>query len=166
MRGDDGRRIDDGIAFEQGFFAIGRVDPHGGQAKGRLGRRFAGQGDRRPLRIHHQQHAGTQFAATGFDFLDAQDIGIRRQLQIVLNAHGGHDKAHIARQLPAQAFDLIGQTLAGLAVDEAEQGIAKFEPDHVDGQSRAMGSSAMAAGLAFVVLPCRQRLRRVPRLSC
>ena len=87
MRGEHGARIDDGVAAERRFLAQGLIDPGRGQAEGRLGRVRAGQIDRRAVRIHDEQAARTQFAAAGFDFLDADAIFVGAQLHIVQNAH-------------------------------------------------------------------------------
>ena len=160
MRGDDGRRIDDGIALEQRFFAIGRIDPH--RAAGRRSVRSSlrpASAIGWPLRVHDQQHAGPQFAAAGLDFFDADNIGVGRQLQIILNAHRGHDEAHIAGQLAAQALDLIGQALPGFAVDQAEQGIAEFKADHDRSQSGLRSALRLqAAGFAASSPLARPRL--------
>ena len=47
------------------------------------------------------------------------------ELQIVLDAHGGHDEAHLARDLAAQRAHLVGKLGAVLVVDEREQSIAE-----------------------------------------
>ena len=63
MGGDDGRRVDHGQALEHGLVAQAGHDPHRRQAERRLGGGLAGQSDRPTLRVHHQQHAGTDVAA-------------------------------------------------------------------------------------------------------
>ena len=52
----------------------------------------------------------------GFDFLDPHHIGVRRKLEVVLNADRRQDESDLARELAAQTLDLVGQAEAFLAV--------------------------------------------------
>ena len=118
--------VDNGVALEMRLFAVALVDPHGGQAKGRLGRVFAGQGNGRAGRVHAHQHAGANFSTTGFDFLDAHAVGAGGELEVVLNAHGGKNIAHVLGELAAQALDLVGEFIAAFALHEREEAVAKL----------------------------------------
>ena len=120
MGGHDGGGVDDGVAPERCFFAMPVLYPHGGQSEGRLHCRFTVERDRFAARVHHEQHVGTQFANSGFDFLDAHHILIRRQLKIILNAHRRHDEAHLHCELPAKRLDLIGKAAFLRVVDQRQ----------------------------------------------
>jgi hypothetical protein len=116
------------------LFPILFVDPHRGQPECRFDRVFAGQGDVVAARVHAHHHAGAHIAASGFDFLDADDIGIGGQLQVVLNTHGGQDIAHILGQLAAQTLDLVGELVRSFALHQRQQAITQFEADRIHRQ--------------------------------
>ena len=98
--------------LEQRLLAVVLLDPHGGQAEGRLHRGLAGQRDRLAARVHHQQHVGPDIAAPRLDLLDPHDVGVGRKLQVVLDADRGQDEADLAGELAAQPLDLVGQAEA------------------------------------------------------
>ena len=92
---DDGCGIDDGETAKDGFLSAVFGHPHRRQSEGGLDGRFAGKGQFAALGVHHQKHVGAQVAAAGFDFLDADDVGVGRQLQVVLNPDRGHYETHV-----------------------------------------------------------------------
>lgn len=120
VRDEDRRGIDDRVAAERGFLAEAFLDPGGGEAEGRFACGRAGQLHVRAARIHDEQLADEEFAASGFLFLDADDVFVRAQLHVVEDAHGGHHEAHVARHRAAQGLDLIGQLVAARVVDERQ----------------------------------------------
>jgi hypothetical protein len=136
MRGQHGARIDHGVTAERRFLAQRVVHPGRGQAEGRLGGVRAGQFHGAPLRIHEQDLARVQFAASGFDFLDADDVVVRAELHIVENAHRRHDEAHLGRELTAQRLDLIGDAVSLGVFDQRQQAVAKFHAQQVERQRR------------------------------
>ena len=121
-------------------------DPGGGQAEGRLGGVGAGQVDGQALGIHDQEGAGEQLALAGIEFLDADAVLVGAQLHVVQDAHGGHDEAHLLRQLAAQRLDLVGDAVALHVVDQRQQAIAQFDAQQVERQS-AWRSALPWAGL-------------------
>ena len=100
-----------------------------------------GQGDRLVVRIHTRGTmlgpitiGGVEVPPTGLDLLDPHDIGIGVDLQIVLDPHGGKDEADLAGELAAEGLDLVGQSMAALGVDQAEEAVAQFQADGVEGE--------------------------------
>ena len=133
MRCQHAGRINHGAVSERRLIAqIGR-NPHRRQAEGRLVGRLARQVWRLPRRVHHQQAGRPQHAAPGFHFFDPDQIIIRPQLQIILDAHRRHHKAHLARHRPPQAFDLLGQTRL-LAAGQAQQPKPQLDPHQIQFQ--------------------------------
>ncbi|MDV7400745.1 hypothetical protein RZS08_55530, partial [Arthrospira platensis SPKY1] len=83
-----------------------------------------------------EQHVGPDIAPARLHLLDLQDVGVGRQLDIVLDAHRRHDEAELARELATQRLDLVGEPPGPLLVDQGEQAVAELEPDRVDLQGR------------------------------
>src|SRR5579885_1156414 len=124
MRRHHGLRLDDGVAAKGRLLARGFRRPQRRQAEGGLVRRLARQGDGFAARIHDEQHVGPQIAAPGFELLDADDVAVGGELQIILDADRWHDEAHLDGELPAQRLDLVGEALPLVAVDEAAEGVS------------------------------------------
>ncbi len=131
MRDGDCRRVDHGVTPEGRFFALVVMHPHCRQAEGRLDSLFARQFDLVAARIHDKQHGGTDFSACGFNLLDADHVGIRRQLHVVLDTDGWHDEAHLIGELTPQSSDLLGQGRSVFPVHKRQQRVSQFEFDIV-----------------------------------
>ena len=54
-------------------------------------------------------------------------FGLPINLMVVDDANRRHDEAHFARQLTAQSFDLVGETIALGVVDEWEKPVAELD---------------------------------------
>ena len=87
MRGQDGGRIDDGVASEGGLFAQALIYPGCGQAEGGLKHMFTGKIDLTAARVHDHQEANPNLAAARFHLLDADRIALIGQAHIVENTH-------------------------------------------------------------------------------
>lgn len=113
---------------------------------------FTGQRDqRRAGRVHRHQHACADFAASGLDLLDLDEVEVGGKLQVILTTHGGEDVAHVFGELAAQAFDLVGEFVAAFALNQREQAVAELEADDIHRQRLADrlfgGTGAGGAGL-------------------
>ena len=131
------RCVDDRIATEGGFLAQAFVDPCRRKPEGGFRRVQAGKLDLVAARIHHQQLADIDVAATGFDFLDANDVAVGVELNIVEDSDRWHDETHVACDLAPQGLDLVGELLVILAVDQRQQCIADFQAQFVHPQGSA-----------------------------
>ena len=47
---------------------------------------------------------------------------------------GGHDEAHLLRELAAQRLDLVGDAMALHVVDERQQAVAEFDAQQIERQ--------------------------------
>ena len=154
VRGQHRRRIYDGEAAERGLFAIVFLDPRGGEAKGGLARRHAGQVDGFAARVHDHQLARHQLAAAGFDLLHGDAVFLRAERHVVENTHRRHDEAEIAGDLAAERLDLVCQAIAAAVVDERQQAIAELDLELVEREGggdglvhrRLFGFDAQALG--------------------
>ena len=65
---------------------------------------------------------GKMLPAPRLDLLDADDVIVGLELDVVEDAHAGHDEAHLGSELAAQRLDLVRQTLAlRAAIDQRQQ---------------------------------------------
>ncbi len=97
----------------------------------------ARQVDAAPGRVHDHELHRPDLALAGIHLLDADDVLVRRQLDIVEDAHRGHDEAHVGRHLAAQRLDLVGEAVgAALGLDERQEAVAEFDLEIVDLQHR------------------------------
>ena len=128
MGREHGRGVHHRVALDRGFFLERGIDPGRRQTEGRLGGVSAGQGDLLAARVHDHVLAVPDFAGAGFHLLDLDDIGVGIELDVVEDAHRGHDKAHFDRQRAAQRLDLFGQLVAAVrGIDERQQCVAEFD---------------------------------------
>ncbi len=89
------------------------------------------------LQVHDEQHTGADIAATHLGLLDAEHIGVGRELHIIKDTHRRHDKAHLACELAPERLDLVGQAEAAVVIDERQEAIAEFKPELVKREGRA-----------------------------
>ena len=87
------------------------------------------------LPVHHHS-AEPHLAGAGLHLLDADGVALGGQAHVVEDPHAGHDEAIVGGQRPAQSLDLVGEPAAFQVVDQAQQAVAQFDLDLVDGQAR------------------------------
>ena len=101
--GEHGRGVHHRIALDRSFFLERGIDPGRRQAEGWFRRVRAGQRDLLAAWVHHHVLAVPDFAGAGFHLLDLDDVGVGVELNVVEDAHRGHDKAHFDRERATQA---------------------------------------------------------------
>ena len=133
MRGDDGRRIDHGVAERLRMRARAGLDPDRLHAEGRvLGADAveravdAARVERHlAIRIDHalpHRHAGQQ-----------QAVVVGQQFEVVADVHGLDQEAQLLGDLLAHALDARHQLAALLGVHQRDQAITDFEAQRVFG---------------------------------
>jgi hypothetical protein len=130
--GDHGAGIDHGVAEDMGLFAQCGVDPYRRQAEGRILGRGADQLSGHPPRIDRQVHPGEGLAVADRDTLQGQAIGIGAQFEVVADMHRRREEADLLGEFLAQAANALEQFPALAAIDQRDQPIADFKPEHVD----------------------------------
>jgi hypothetical protein len=131
--GDDGRTINDRKSGHLRHLLVPLLDPHGGQAEGRVGGLGADELLRRAAGVDGQQHAGEGLAFADHRAAQRHAVDAGLQVEVVADVHRRRQETHVLRKLLAHALDAAEQIAAALRIHERDQAVADFQAQGVDG---------------------------------
>ena len=125
--------VHDREAAQLGFVAQRSIYPGRRKPEGGLQHVLAGQLNLPAHRVHGHELAGIDLTGSGIDLLHANDVAVGIELYVVEDAHGGHDEAHLRRELTPQRLDLLREPVRSVGrVHEGQQRVADLDLEIVD----------------------------------